>query len=87
LRFPCRKSSQSRARANQPGALSDVIGQFNALSQRPDPMGWDIGKVLDPSMPDPSVCRHYEGIARCGRRPPLRAVAVLTPFPGLDCRA
>jgi hypothetical protein len=49
---------------NQPGLLSDVVGQFNALSTRPDPMGWDIGKSLDSSMPDPTTCRHYEGIAR-----------------------
>ena len=53
---------------NQPGFLGDVIGQFNALSVRPDPMGWDIGKALDPSMPDPTTCRHYEGIARVPQR-------------------
>jgi hypothetical protein len=40
---------------NQPGFLGDVIGQFNELSVRPDPMGWDIGKALDPAMPDPSL--------------------------------
>ena len=45
--------------------LPDVVGQFNALSVRPDPMGWDIGKYQqDETMPDPSLCRHYEGIAR-----------------------
>jgi hypothetical protein len=45
--------------------LPDVVTQFNALSVRPDPMGWDIGKrQQDETMPDPTLCRHYEGIAR-----------------------
>lgn len=50
---------------NEVRFLTDVVGQFDALSVRPDPMGWDIGKYLqDETMPDPSLCRHYEGIAR-----------------------
>jgi hypothetical protein len=58
-------SAPAAAQQNtQPGVLGSVIGQFNELSVRPDPMGWDIGKALDASMPDPTTCRHYEGIAR-----------------------
>jgi hypothetical protein len=51
--------------SNEVRFLPDVIGQFDALSVRPDAMGWDIGKYgQDETMPDPSLCRHYEGIAR-----------------------
>jgi hypothetical protein len=51
--------------SNEVRFVPDVVGQFNALSVRPDPMGWDIGKYQqDETMPDPTLCRHYEGIAR-----------------------
>lgn len=33
--------------------------QFNALTFRPDALGFDIG-----NSPDPTTCKHYEGIAR-----------------------
>ena len=47
------------AHAQQLTFVPDVIGQFNALSVRPDPLGFDIGQS-----PDPTTCKHYEGIAR-----------------------
>lgn len=37
----------------------DVVGQFNALSERADALGFGIGDA-----PDPITCRHYQGIAR-----------------------
>jgi hypothetical protein len=39
--------------------IQDVEAQFNALSFRPDPLGFDIA-----NSPDPTTCKHYEGIAR-----------------------
>ncbi len=39
--------------------LADVPGQFRALTERPDALGFHIG-----STPNPSSCRHYQGIAR-----------------------
>lgn len=37
----------------------DVVGQFNALSERADALGFGIGPASDPS-----ACRHYQGLAR-----------------------
>jgi hypothetical protein len=37
----------------------DVVGQFNALSERADAFGFGIGPASDPS-----PCRHYQGMAR-----------------------
>lgn len=45
--------------AQQTPFVPDVEAQFNALSFRPDPLGFDIG-----NSPDPTTCKHYEGIAR-----------------------
>jgi hypothetical protein len=39
--------------------VPDVIGQFNALTQRADPIGFHIGES-----PDPSTCKHYQGLTR-----------------------
>jgi hypothetical protein len=47
------------ALAQQVHFVPDVEAQFNALSFRPDPLGFDIG-----NSPDPTTCKHYEGIAR-----------------------
>lgn len=45
--------------AQQQPFVPDVVAQFNALSFRPDPLGFDIAQS-----PDPTTCKHYEGIAR-----------------------
>lgn len=37
----------------------DVVGQFKAITDRADALGFGIG-----DSPDPSLCRHYQGIAR-----------------------
>lgn len=39
--------------------VPDVESQFNALSRRPDALGFSKG-----GSPDPSRCRHYQGIVR-----------------------
>ena len=39
--------------------VPDVVGQFNALSTRPDPLGFHIGDG-----PDPSQCRHHQALIR-----------------------
>ena len=44
---------------NEMRFLPDVINQFNDLSVRPDPFGFFKG-----SSPDPSGCKHYQGMVR-----------------------
>lgn len=39
--------------------VPDVVGQFKALTERADPLGFHIGES-----PDPSTCKHYQGLAR-----------------------
>ena len=39
--------------------VPDVIGQFNALTTRPDALGFHIGNG-----PDPSQCRHHQAVIR-----------------------
>jgi hypothetical protein len=39
--------------------VPDVVGQFNALTTRPDAMGFHIGDG-----PDPSQCRHHQALIR-----------------------
>ena len=38
--------------------VPEVVGQFNALSRRPDPMGFELYG------PDPSQCRHHQALNR-----------------------
>ena len=45
--------------AQQLRSVPDVEGQFNALSYRPDALGFDIGDTVEPT-----TCKHYEGIGR-----------------------
>lgn len=45
--------------AQQLRFVPDVEAQFDALSHRPDPLGFHIA-----NSPDPTTCKHYEGIAR-----------------------
>ena len=45
--------------AQQQPFVPNVEAQFNALSVRPDPLGFGIA-----NSPDPTTCKHYEGIAR-----------------------
>lgn len=45
--------------AQQVTFVPDVEAQFDALSYHPDPLGFDIG-----NSPDPTTCKHYEGIVR-----------------------
>ena len=49
------------AHAQRPASwfVPDVVGQFNALTQRADPLGFHIA-----DSPDPSTCKHYQGLAR-----------------------
>ena len=49
----------AQAQAQLPRFLPDVVAQFNALSMRPDPMGFHIGDG-----PDPSQCRHHQAMLR-----------------------
>src|SRR5262245_60191845 len=39
--------------------VPDVPGQFRALTERPDALGFHISTT-----PNPSSCKHYQGIAR-----------------------
>lgn len=39
--------------------VPDVVAQFDDLGLRPDGLGFDIG-----SSPDPTYCKHYQGMAR-----------------------
>lgn len=52
-------SAQTSERRDGMRFLPDVMGQFESLSERPDPLGFHIG-----GSPNPSTCRHYQGIAR-----------------------
>ena len=49
------------AHAQRPATwlVPDAVGQFNALTERADPLGFHIGES-----PDPSTCKHYQGLAR-----------------------
>lgn len=39
--------------------VPDVVGQLGALARRPEALGFEIG-----SGPDPSMCRHHQGVIR-----------------------
>ncbi len=49
------------AQAQRPATwvVPDVVAQFNALAERADPLGFHIG-----DSPDPSHCKHYQGLTR-----------------------
>lgn len=64
--------------------VPDVIGQFNALTERPDPLGFYIG-----DSPNPTACKHYQGMVRVedADGTPYFIVSrsgVLPPVPGPD---
>ena len=59
--------SQSNATVNATASgqpeiyfVPDVIGQFNQLALRPDPLGF----ALSPTAPDPKLGKHFQGIVR-----------------------
>ena len=52
--------SAQTAQAQQVPFVPDVVAQFNALSYRPDALGFSLGDDIV----DPTTCKHYEGIAR-----------------------
>jgi hypothetical protein len=45
--------------------LSIREGQFNALTQRADPLGFHIG-----DSPDPSACKHYQALRMLAQNQP-----------------
>lgn len=51
--------AQSSGRADGMVFIPDVPGQWRALAERPDALGFHISTT-----PNPSSCRHYQGIAR-----------------------
>jgi hypothetical protein len=56
---PALVSAQSSGRPDGMVFLPDVPGQFRALTERPEALGFHISTT-----PNPSACRHYQGIAR-----------------------
>jgi hypothetical protein len=56
---PAPVSAQSSGRADGMVFLPDVPGQWRALTERPEALGFHISTT-----PNPSACRHYQGIAR-----------------------
>jgi hypothetical protein len=56
---PASISAQTSDRPDRMRFVPDVVGQFQALTDRPDPFGMYIG-----SSPDPSSCKHYQGVVR-----------------------
>jgi hypothetical protein len=44
--------------SQSPRVLTDVVGQFNALTQRPDAMGFELYG------PDPGQCQHMQAVVR-----------------------
>jgi hypothetical protein len=49
----------AQAQVQMPRFAPEVVAQFNALSKRPDPMGFEIADG-----PDPSQCRHHQALIR-----------------------
>lgn len=51
----------SAAQAAEPEMhfVHDAVNQFNALALRPEALGFSLS-----DSPDPSRCRHYQGMAR-----------------------
>jgi hypothetical protein len=54
--YPQRAAAQTTAQSIR--YVANVVDQFNALTVRPDAMGFEI------SGPDPSQCRHMQGVLR-----------------------
>lgn len=52
-------SAAAGGQANGMRFVPDVEGQFLALAERPEAMGFHIG-----ASPDPSSCKHYQGLVR-----------------------
>ncbi len=52
-------SAQTSGRADGMRFLPDVPGQFRALTERADPLGFHISTT-----PNPSACKHYQAITR-----------------------
>lgn len=52
-------AAQTGGRARGMRFVPDVPGQFYNLTEYADPLGFDITTT-----PDPSTCRHYQGLAR-----------------------
>ena len=59
LTVPALVGAQSTGRPDGMVFLPDVPGQFRALTERPEALGLHISTT-----PDPSACRHYQGIGR-----------------------
>lgn len=51
-------ASLAQSRADTP-FVPDVTGQFDALTERPDALGFYRG-----ASPDPTACKHYQGLVR-----------------------
>ena len=59
----------------------DLVGQVKNLTVRADALGWHIG-----DSPDPSMCYHYQGLARAsGPGTPYLFVSKSGNFPGPIC--
>jgi hypothetical protein len=50
--------AHAQATVQSVGFVTDAVAQFNAISERPDAMGFEIGG------PDPSQCRHMQAVLR-----------------------
>jgi hypothetical protein len=56
---PVTASAQESGRPDGMRFVPDVVAQFNSLTERPDPLGFHVG-----GSPNPSSCRHYQGMVR-----------------------
>ena len=61
LLIPVLLGAAMPAHAQRPASwfVPNVVEQFNALTDRADPLGFHIA-----DSPDPSTCKHYQGLAR-----------------------
>ena len=59
LLAPSTVSAQTSGRDDGMRFLPDVPGQFRALTERADPLGFHVG-----GSPNPSHCKHYQAITR-----------------------
>lgn len=56
---PASIHAQTSDRADGMRFLPDAVGQFQALTDRPEPLGLDIATT-----PNPSSCKHYQSVVR-----------------------